>query len=92
MRGIACSPNETELELQKKVVTDIFERKLVMMCKSIARIHRLGINGTNRLVKVCFQDFCEKQGLLRNAKELKGTKIFPQNGYSFATIKKLKLL
>ncbi|CAN7992876.1 unnamed protein product, partial [Ixodes hexagonus] len=90
--GVAESPNEDEEQLRSKVISDIFADKLGVPCTSIARIHRLGRNGTKRPVIMYFQDFIEKQTVLKNAKKLKGSKVFIQNDYSQSTLHKRKML
>lgn len=63
-----------------------------MQCKSVARIHRLGRPGPKRPVILYFQDFAEKQAVLKNCGNLKGTKVNVQNDYSKQTVRRRKLL
>lgn len=58
----------------------------------MGRIHRLGKPGKSRPVIIYFQDYNEKQNILKNAYKLKGTKVSIQNDYSPDTLKKRKLL
>lgn len=74
-----CS-NETEAELRTKVLKELlFIGKMNVRCTSVARIHRLGRKRANRPIIFFFQDYNEKAGVFRNAKRLKGTKVFIQN-------------
>lgn len=77
--------------LKSKILDDVFSKKLDVQCKSIGRIHRLGRPGKKRPVIIYFQDYNEKQQILKNAYKLKGTVISLQN-YSHTTLKKRKLL
>lgn len=90
--GIPESCNENESVLRSKVLTDVFEKMLDVSCVSVARIHRLGRIFGKRPVILYFQDYNEKQAVLRNSKKLKGSKIFVQNDYSSTTLRKTKLL
>lgn len=91
--GVEEDSEENDESLRRKVIDGIFERKLKQKCSSVARIHRIGRPGaTKRPVIVYFQDFLEKETILRRAKNLKGTDIFVQNDFSRATLRKRKLL
>lgn len=90
--GVDEDPAETELDLKQKVLTEIFERKLNVPCRSVGRIHRIGRPGKQRPVIIFFQDFNEKERVLMNAKKLKGSKVSIQNDYSKETLRKRKLL
>lgn len=90
--GIQEQSEEDEQILRDKVITDIFGRKLGQDCQSVARIHRRGKHQENRPVIVYFQDFTEKEAVLRNAKKLKGTNISISNDYSPSTRHKRRLL
>lgn len=90
--GLIEKPDETEDVLRKEVVDELFCKKLNVSCNSIGRIHRLGRQAGNRPVIMYLQDFTEKQEILKNAKKLKGTKIFIQNDYSRCTLRRRKLL
>lgn len=90
--GIPEPPEETEDMLKEAVLTEVFEHKLEVKCKSVGRIHRLGKPGGSRPVIVYFQDYNEKQQTISNARKLKGTDISVQNDYSKETLRKRKLL
>lgn len=90
--GVSEPPNETESDLKRKVITEIFSDKLGVICESVGEIHRLGKHIGNRPVILFFQNFTEKMKVLKNASKLKGTKIFIQNDYSQHTLQKRKLL
>lgn len=65
--GIPESPNETDTTLRSKVISDVFEKMLSVSCVLVARIHRLGRRTSKRPIILCFQDFSEKQAVLRNS-------------------------
>ncbi|XP_072142792.1 uncharacterized protein [Dermacentor andersoni] len=90
--GIDDRTNETEADLRQKVIKDVFEDRLGVKCLSIARIHRLGKHPGKRPVILFFQNYMEKQEVLRNCKKLKGTQISVQNDFSVETLRKRKLL
>lgn len=96
--GISEAENETDADLQTRVISDVFDKKLGVTCNSVARIHRLGRKGVSRPegvsrpVILYLQDFNEKINILKNAKKLKGTKIFIENDFSRQTLRKRKLL
>lgn len=90
--GVNEDPAETEPDLKRKVLTEIFGEKLNVHCRSVGRIHRIGKPGTQRPVIIFFQDFNEKEQVLMNANKLKGTKVSIQNDYSKETLRKRKLL
>lgn len=90
--GITEQPKETESVLRDKVIKNIFETKLGLSCTSVARIHRLGKPSSKRPIILYFQDFNEKEAVLRNAKKLQGTGISIQNDYCADTLRKRKLL
>ncbi|CAN7940087.1 unnamed protein product, partial [Ixodes hexagonus] len=69
----------------------MFLDELDVSCSSAARIHRLGRPAKVRPVILYFQDYQEKQAVLRNSGKLKGTPIFIQNDYSPETLRKRKL-
>lgn len=92
MFGIPEEPNESEAVLRNKVIKNVFEKKLEVKCVSIARIHRLGKPSEKRPISLYFQDYNEKEAVLRNAKKLKGTSISLQNDYCADTLQKRKLL
>lgn len=85
-------PAETEPDLKRKVLTEIFDKKLHVPCRSVCRIHRIGKPGNQRPVIIFFQDFNEKEQVLMNANKLKGTEVSIQNDYSKETLRKRKLL
>lgn len=70
----------------------MFNKRLNVKCSSVGRIHRLGRNGLNRPVILYLQDYNEKMEILKNAKKLKGTKIFIENDFSRPTLRRRKLL
>lgn len=91
--GISAAGSESEAELREKVVKGIFHDRLGVKCTTIARIHRLGKPvSSRRPVILFFQDYTEKQAVLRQAHKLKGTKIYLQNDYCPDTLRKRKLL
>lgn len=90
--GIDEQGEEDEQILREKVVNNLFGRKLGQTCRSVARIHRLGRRQGNRPVIAYFQDFTEKEAVLRNAKKLKGTSISISNDYSYSTRYRRRLL
>lgn len=90
--GIKENPSETTESLKKDVLTDIFATKLQVSCHSVGRIHRIGKHGNQRPVIVFFQDYNEKEIILKNAHKLKGSDISIQNDYSKETLRKRKLL
>lgn len=90
--GITEDRNETEDDLKRKVIRETFQQKLGVKCESVGRIHRLGKGPVKRPVILFFQDFNEKVAVLKNAKKLKGSKIYIQNDYSAHTLKKRKML
>lgn len=55
-------------------------------------MHKLGRDGTKRPVIMYFQDFTEKQSVLKSTKKLKGSNVFIQNDYSQSTQHKRKML
>lgn len=89
--GINEDRGETEDDLKQKVIRETFQQKLGVKCESVGRIHRLGKGPVKRPVILFFQDFNEKIAVLKNAKKLKGTKIFIQNDYSAYTLKKRQM-
>lgn len=90
--GVQDDPTETENDLKDKVLTKVFSGKLGVPCKSVGRIHRLGKPGKDRPIIIYFQDFNEKELILKNAHKLKGTQISVQSDYSKQTLRKRKLL
>ncbi|XP_037518481.1 uncharacterized protein LOC119395575 [Rhipicephalus sanguineus] len=90
--GIDERANETENVLRQKVIKEVFEDRLGVKCLSVARIHRLGKRPGKRPVILFFQNYTEKQEVLRNCKKLKGTQISVQNDFSADTLRKRKLL
>lgn len=90
--GIDERANETEDVLRQKVIKEVFEDRLNVKCLSVARIHRLGKRPGKRPVILFFQNYTEKQEVLRNCKKLKGTQISVQNDFSAETLRKRKLL
>lgn len=90
--GIDERANETEDVLRQKVIKEVFEDRLDVKCLSVARIHRLGKRRGKRPVILFFQNYTEKQEVLRNCKKLKGTQISVQNDFSAETLRKRKLL
>lgn len=90
--GIPEKPDETESDLKRQVISEVFNSKLGVKCTSVARIHRLGRSGSNRPIILFLQDFTKKQAVLKRASKLKGTNIFVQNDYSKQTLAKRKLL
>lgn len=92
IHGVLENTNENDTSLRTAVATDIFEKTLGVKCKSIARIHRLGRQGSRRPVIAYFQDYQEKQEVLKNSNKLKGSNIYVQNDYSQCTLRKRRLL
>lgn len=90
--GIQEGSSETETTLRAEVIDSLFWDKLNVRCSSVVRIHRIGKPGKMRPVIVSFQNYNEKQDVLKNARKLKGTKIYIQNDYSVDTLRKRKLL
>ncbi|XP_077484896.1 uncharacterized protein LOC144094901 [Amblyomma americanum] len=90
--GITEDPNETETTLREKVIEDVFKDKVGVDCVSVARIHRLGKRPTGRPVIAFFQDYTEKQALMKNAHKLKGSGISLRNDYCADTLRKRRLL
>lgn len=91
--GVHEAPNETADQLKDKILNEIFEQKLGVKCSSVGRIHRLGLsNNKNRPAILYLQDYNEKQCILKNAKKLKGTRIFIENDYSRRTLHRCRLL
>lgn len=90
--GIQEDRGENETALRTKVIEDLFCKRLNVTCCSIARIHRIGKAVKKRPVIVFFQNYNEKQEVLRNARKLKGTSISIQYDYSAYTLRKRKLL
>lgn len=78
--------------MRSKVIVDVLVSKLGVQCSSIARIHRLGRTSGKRPVIMFFQDYTEKQAVLRNVSKLKGTTIYIRNDYSQCTLSKRRLL
>lgn len=66
--------------------------KMNVRSPSVARIHRLGRKQANRPIILFFQDYNEKAGVFRNAKRLKGAKVFIQNDYCQNTLFNRKML
>lgn len=87
--GVQDDPNVTDNDLKDK---EVFSDKLGVPCKSVGRIHRLGKPGKERPIIIHFQDFNEKELVLKNAHKLKGTQISVQTDYSTQTLRKRKLL
>lgn len=92
IHGIKEQQGDNEKSLQRAIVDELFSQKLNQTIRSVARIHRLGQKSGNRPVIVYFQDFLEKQVVMRNARKLKGTNIYFQNDYSQHTLRKRRLL
>lgn len=90
--GVPGSSNETEAELRKKELEELFFGKMNVPCTSVARIHRLGRKRANRPIILFLRDYNEKADMFRNAKRLKGTKVFIQNDYCQNTLFKRKML
>ncbi|XP_077486853.1 uncharacterized protein LOC144098234 [Amblyomma americanum] len=90
--GVDEASDETESVLREKVISEVFQEKLGVTCNSVARIHRIGKAGKKRPVILFFQDFNEKQEVMRNVRKLKGTKYSVQNDYSRDTLRIRKLL
>lgn len=90
--GVSEDEDETKAVFRRKVLTDIFSTKLEITCKSVGRIHRLGRPGKSRPVILYFQDYEEKQQIMKIAYKLKGTSTSIQNDYSRNTLRKRKLL
>ncbi|KAM7300259.1 uncharacterized protein ISCGN_020823 [Ixodes scapularis] len=90
--GIAETEDETEAQLKSKVITEVLNGILGVTCTSISRIHRLGKPSDKRPVILFFQDYNEKQAILRNAKKLKNTRISICNDYSPSTLAKRRAL
>lgn len=90
--GIAESQGETESDLRRMVIDELFGNKLGVNCCSVARIHRLGRNKDNRPIILYFQDYREKQAIWKNVSKLKGSKISIENDYCAETHRKRKLL
>lgn len=90
--GIKDQADESDQVLRAQVIDNVFTKILKQPSTSVARIHRLGKRVGNRPVIVYFQDFLEKEAILRSASKLKGTDIFIQNDFSQSTLRKRKLL
>lgn len=90
--GIKETKDETPETLRQKVIKEIIEDKLGVCCSSVARIHRLGKASSNRPVILYFQNYLEKQEVLRKSGKLKGSRIFLQNDFSVETRRKRKNL
>lgn len=90
--GIPDMPNQSESALHDMVIKEVFQEKLQVTCYSVARIHRLGKPSANRPIILYFQDYREKEAVLRSSAKLKGTRIYVQNYYCADTLRKHKLL
>uniref|UniRef100_A0A147BIZ2 Myosin light chain kinase n=1 Tax=Ixodes ricinus TaxID=34613 RepID=A0A147BIZ2_IXORI len=82
--GVEESNAETEQHLMEKVVEGFFKSKMSVEVKSLERIHRLGrvARGKPRPIILRFGNYNERQNVLRNAKKLKGTRIFINEDFS----------
>nr|XP_054926133.1 uncharacterized protein LOC129384598 isoform X2 [Dermacentor andersoni] len=90
--GVKEDPIESESDLRRKVIDDLFSAKLGVQCSSVARIHRLGKSSSNRPVIMYFQDYREKQAVWSNVSKLKGKNIRIDNDYCAETLCKRKHL
>lgn len=48
IHGIPETPNETDDQLKRTVLVELFQNKLGVACSSVARAHRLGKHGSER--------------------------------------------
>lgn len=90
--GVEEASKESELDLRRLILDDIFKETLRVTCSSVDRIHRIGKPSSNRPVILHFCNFTEKQAVMLNAKKLKGTTVFIQNDYSQETLRKRRSL
>lgn len=90
--GIKENPSETTETLRRDVLTDLFANKLEVPCRSVGRTNRIEKPGSQRPVIVFFQDYNEKERILKNAHKPKGFDVSIQNDYSKETLRKRKLL
>lgn len=92
--GIQEDRNETEEELRKKVLLDVFDKRLGVKVNTVERIHRLGKKREDKTRPVIMRlfDYNEKTAVFDNCKKLKGCEISVSSDYSQATLEKRRNL
>ncbi|XP_042150731.1 uncharacterized protein LOC121838509 [Ixodes scapularis] len=92
--GIPEVDKESEDDLKKKVIKELFEIKLGVQIASLERIHRVGYkrNESCRPVIIKLFNYNEKLAVLKNCRKLKGTKISVSSDYARETREKRKKL
>lgn len=86
--GVEEQHKESEADLRKVVVNEIFGKRLGIEVKSIERIHRIGRKDAARCRPIImkFYDSREKESVLHHCKKLKGSSISISNDYAQETV------
>ncbi|XP_075534775.1 uncharacterized protein LOC142570261 [Dermacentor variabilis] len=92
--GVEESASETDSDLKKVVMEEVFQDKFGIEVKTIERIHRLGRikDGKRRPVVMRFYDYNEKEHVMKNCFKLKGSSYSVSNDYAPETVEIRKKL
>ncbi|XP_065307504.1 protein unc-13 homolog C-like [Dermacentor albipictus] len=92
--GVEESASETDSDLKKVVMEEVFQDKLGIEVKTIERMHRLGRikDGKRRPVIMRFYDYKEKEHVMKNCYKLKGSAYSVSNDYAPETVEIRKKL